>query len=464
MALRIGELLVKAGALTEEGLAAALDEQRRAPGQRLGEVLVRLGLVDEVTLVKELARQLGLLRVQLELMPPPPPDVLARVPADVARRLKVIPLHLEGSTLGVVMTDPSNELQVRELAALTGSSIEPLISTPTQLAAFIERSYGPAPEATSPASDVRAGLFRREALEAAEARRRSSGQVLSLTPAWLEVSFGAVLVMALTAVAALLVVRVGDYAEGPALVRARGQVAVSTATAGVVADLFVRPGDVVTRGQPLVGFERASLVARLDALEEEIRGHVLRTLTRPDDAAAAAALSRLYAERDEARVRLDALVVRAPGDGRVTEVTALVGQPREAGDVVARLERQDGTFFLVGAAQGEFRPLLAVGQPMTVEFDGYPNLVQTVTLTRLSEAVVGPDEVRRYLGRASADLLVVQGPRVLLEGEFEARSFTFRGREVPLVDGLTGRVHVCVRTQRLLVALVPALREFLGDG
>jgi hypothetical protein len=25
-------------------------------------------------------------------------------------------------------------------------------------------------------------------------------------------------------------------------------------------------------------------------------------------------------------------------------------------------------------------------------------------------------------------------------------------------------VHVCVRTQRLLVALVPALREFLGDG
>lgn len=143
MALRIGELLISEGRLSPERLEEALVEQKRAgTGEKVGEVLVRLGFVDEKTLIQSLARQLGILLVVLDLMPPVPADLRALLPEDVARRMKVVPLHLKHKTvLGVVMTDPSNKSQVDELAKLTGLRIEPLIATPSQIARMIERSY-----------------------------------------------------------------------------------------------------------------------------------------------------------------------------------------------------------------------------------------------------------------------------------------------------------------------------------
>jgi hypothetical protein len=183
MALRIGELLIKTGVLTEQGLARALEEQQRTPGQRIGEVLVRLGLVDEVTLIKALARQLGLLRVELEMMPPAPREVIRHVPEEVARRLKVVPLHVKGNTtLGVVMTDPSNEHQVSELARITGLTIEAMISTPTQIDAFIERSYPkPATPAHRAAGSLPSASAPAEAHEHATPHDAEPGPSLDLT-------------------------------------------------------------------------------------------------------------------------------------------------------------------------------------------------------------------------------------------------------------------------------------------
>jgi type IV pilus assembly protein PilB len=141
VALRIGELLIQEGKLTEHRLQEALAEQQSS-GQKLGEVLVRLGFVDETTLIQVLARQLGILRVVLDLMPPVAQDLLKHIPEDVARRLKVCPLHLKHKKLlGVVMTDPSNGAQVDELKQLTGLAIEPLIATPSSIIRMIERSY-----------------------------------------------------------------------------------------------------------------------------------------------------------------------------------------------------------------------------------------------------------------------------------------------------------------------------------
>jgi multidrug efflux pump subunit AcrA (membrane-fusion protein) len=307
--------------------------------------------------------------------------------------------------------------------------------------------------------------FRQEAIDAAEQKRRTAlGAPLQLTPTWLEVSFAAVVVMAAAALAFVLVVRVGDYAVGPGLVRSRSQVSVSSRLTGVVSDVLVQPGQAVRRGQVLLGFERSSLLAQLQRLDSEIRNQVLRALTRPDDAAATGALATLYAQRDEVKAHLENLLVTSPVEGRVTEVPVIAGQTREAGDVVVRLEGEGGSFFLVAAAQGELRPLLEVGQTVNVEFEGYPNVVHALTLARLSDAVVGPDEVRRHLGRASSGVLQLEGPRVLVEADFAQSSFEHQGREVPLVDGLTAKVSVRVRSQRLIAAIIPALRELLTDG
>jgi multidrug efflux pump subunit AcrA (membrane-fusion protein) len=308
-------------------------------------------------------------------------------------------------------------------------------------------------------------IFRAEALAEAERRASSTmGQPLRLTPFWLEVSFAVVVLMATAGVVFVLVVRVGDYAVGPGLVRSRSQVSISSRMSGVVSDVLVQPGQTVKKGQVLLGFERSNLLAQLQRLDSEIRNQILRTLTKPDDVSATTALATLYAQRDESQAHLDNLLVTSPVDGRVTEVPVLPGQTRDLGDVVVRLDREGGSFFLVAAEQGELRPLLAVGQPLNVEFEGYPNFIYPLSLARLSDAVVGPDEVRRHLGRANSDTFVLEGPRVLIEADFPEAGFSHQGRWVPLVDGLTAKVSVRVRSQRLIVALIPALRELLDDG
>lgn len=143
MAIRIGELLIMQGKLTEEQLEDALKAQKERH-EKVGEALVRLGFVDELTLIKALAQQLKMLRVALDLTPSIPAEVLKHIPGEVARRLRVVPLHLKdgGKVLGVVMTDPSNAAQVDELRQLTGLQVEPMISTPSQILRMIDRCYG----------------------------------------------------------------------------------------------------------------------------------------------------------------------------------------------------------------------------------------------------------------------------------------------------------------------------------
>ncbi len=310
------------------------------------------------------------------------------------------------------------------------------------------------------------GVFREEAIAHQEELRRAQnlGRLLRLTPAWLDVAYRAVILMMVSGCAFLAVARVGDFASGPAVVRSTAQQILTSTRSGVVAEIHVHPGQEVKRGDLLVRFESQPFLAELSGLDEAIRNQTLRSLSHVDEESARVALASLYGQRDEIQARLQSLGVRAPFDGRVLDLPVLVGQYREAGDPVARIENAQGAFRLVAAVQGEFRPLLMPGQVLEVEFDGYPNAIQELVVGRVSDAVVGPDEVRRYLGRSNADAVAVTGPRVLVEAEFSSPTFRHQHQDLALVDGLTAKASVRVQSQRLIVALIPALKALLDDG
>ena len=59
--LRLGEVLVKEGIISEAQVESALAAQKQSKGKRLGEVLVDMRLVDEATIVKTLAKDLTFL-------------------------------------------------------------------------------------------------------------------------------------------------------------------------------------------------------------------------------------------------------------------------------------------------------------------------------------------------------------------------------------------------------------------
>lgn len=143
MAIKLGELLIGAGLLTEAQLGSALAEQHKWGG-RLGEILVRMNHVTEETLCRALCKQLGYQRADLDNLPPIPRDVLEKIPEYLASDVNALPLQLrdDGQTLVVAMAEPQSTKLVEDLRARTGCRITPLIAGPTALARARARLYG----------------------------------------------------------------------------------------------------------------------------------------------------------------------------------------------------------------------------------------------------------------------------------------------------------------------------------
>ena len=141
---RIGELLIREGLITRDALDKALQEQKNT-GMRLGYNLVKLGFIDEVDLTRMLARQYRMPAVDLSNF-----EVDARIakliPSELAQRHLVLPLKREGRTLTVAMADPSDLGVIDDLKFITRYDIFPVIAGEYTLRNAIERHYGETPD------------------------------------------------------------------------------------------------------------------------------------------------------------------------------------------------------------------------------------------------------------------------------------------------------------------------------
>lgn len=157
---RLGEILLSKGAVSTDGLRAALEACRRHGG-RLGTWLVRLGLIHEGALLEALAQQTG--------CPPTPTLELATAPAEVrgllhpsfAKRNMVVPFARQGRTLSVAMLHPNDLVIIDEIASLTGLAVRAHVATEAALAAALAipltqpGDEGLAPPPGPPAAAVR---------------------------------------------------------------------------------------------------------------------------------------------------------------------------------------------------------------------------------------------------------------------------------------------------------------------
>ncbi len=109
----IGELLKEKGFITEEHIRFALKEQK-ASGERLGETLIRLGLVTDFEVAQVLAEQTGLPFMDLRGLVPEP-RALIQVPANFARERLILPIKLTEEGLIVAVADPFDAVSLESL-------------------------------------------------------------------------------------------------------------------------------------------------------------------------------------------------------------------------------------------------------------------------------------------------------------------------------------------------------------
>ncbi len=141
--LKLGELLVQAGTIDQTQLGAALSDQRQF-GRPLGMTLVRMGFIDEETLIRTLSRQLKLpiawlrgKRIEREL--------LELVPSELALKHQCLPLSLSqepgGKVLHLAMHDPRDLDALDAVGFHVGHTVKPVLAAPGELAEALRLHY-----------------------------------------------------------------------------------------------------------------------------------------------------------------------------------------------------------------------------------------------------------------------------------------------------------------------------------
>ncbi|UCF72877.1 MAG: Flp pilus assembly complex ATPase component TadA [Deltaproteobacteria bacterium] len=138
---KLGELLIESGLLTNDKLKEALEVQKRTR-KRLGEALIEMRLVSEEEIAFALAMQLKIAFIDLKDYPIKD-GVIDSVPEEVCQKFVCIPVAMKNNILDVAMDDPLDLNMMKDLQFITGYSIQPAISTRSQIIDRLQRHYHP---------------------------------------------------------------------------------------------------------------------------------------------------------------------------------------------------------------------------------------------------------------------------------------------------------------------------------
>lgn len=160
--IRIGDVLVAAGAITEEQLQEGLAKQKKT-GRKLGNALVDLGFISNDMLITVLTTQLGIDYIELKGAKIEE-KVIHMVPENMVTKYQAIPIEIDPDNpniLKVAMADPMDIMAMDDIGLVTNLQVEPMLASEEGIRNAIDKYYGSA-----------------QAMEAAEAYRQEQQNVL----------------------------------------------------------------------------------------------------------------------------------------------------------------------------------------------------------------------------------------------------------------------------------------------
>ena len=154
--IRLGDLLVQAGLISEAQLQQALQDQKRT-GSKLGRTVLDLGFIDEGRLLRALSEQLQIPFVELKHYKFDN-QLTQSLPEAVARRFRVIVLSRQGDGLLVGMTDPLDIFAQDEIERLLGKRVHPAVVRESELLGALDQLYRRTSEIASLAGELEGEL------------------------------------------------------------------------------------------------------------------------------------------------------------------------------------------------------------------------------------------------------------------------------------------------------------------
>ena len=138
--VRLGDLLLQIGKITEEQLAEAIEIQKTSK-KRIGEILIDSGYIKGKEMNEVLEYQLGIPHIDLErhYIEPEIPHMIDEA---FARENILIPVKIEDDEMTVSMDDPFNIIAINDMQKMTSLKVKPVISTRQDILNAIGKHYG----------------------------------------------------------------------------------------------------------------------------------------------------------------------------------------------------------------------------------------------------------------------------------------------------------------------------------
>ena len=138
---RIGELLVKARVIDELQLRSALARHDQWGG-RLSRVITDMGIAKEEVVISAIAQGTGTQRMHLGNIPKDP-GALAKVDVSLAEQKGIFPVSLRdnGKTLVLAMSDPTDLNTVDQVAARSRTRVVVVVASDREIETAILRHY-----------------------------------------------------------------------------------------------------------------------------------------------------------------------------------------------------------------------------------------------------------------------------------------------------------------------------------
>lgn len=133
--------MIAGGLLTGDQLRQALVAKQGASNLKLGEFLIKQGVLAEAQLVDLLSEQLKIQKYRPDKYPIDL-NLANLIPADIAQKYRVAPLKKKGNLLTIGMTDPMDIRALDTIELLTNTEVEPVISTEHELNQLLNSLYG----------------------------------------------------------------------------------------------------------------------------------------------------------------------------------------------------------------------------------------------------------------------------------------------------------------------------------
>lgn len=140
---RIGEILMRRCGVPQDAIDRALARQREEGGGLLGELLVRLKLIDEDQLALALAIQLDLpYERDLPRAEDIPAELIDNLPINFARQRLVLPIGRdEANRIRIAIADPHAVEVIDAVSVLLGEPVEPVVSSAAKIVDHINKTY-----------------------------------------------------------------------------------------------------------------------------------------------------------------------------------------------------------------------------------------------------------------------------------------------------------------------------------